>query len=470
MSDFVIENGILRKYTGPGGEVIIPEGVTEIGAWAFYKCETLTSVTVPESVMLISEWAFLDCENLQHVTLPENLTSVGQGTFAGCRKLANDEGFVIMRGILFGYFGSKGTVVIPEGVTTIAVGAFNTNTPITELYLPGSVTAIFEIFSVGYTNSVCVAIPDSVERIVAPHMDFAILNKAKLQRAAALGYLCNSELFVDSQIVEDYQKYVTAQKSKLVPLLLAWDAVAGIACYAKAGKISAENLDNVFLEPAMNVNATQCIAFLLDWRNQHIATADIERLFLRGITKVPDNVADAKKIWSYRKLPDGTLEITSYKGDALEVEIPARIGRSVVTTIGQSAFSQYGIRTKQSRDVLRQLKKVMIPEGVTVIGNRAFEGCEELTTVSIPRSVVCIGEEAFCACYGLQAIVIPGHAVEIAHKAFALTGLQRITIKDPITRIGKDAFYYGCCPTIHAPAGSYAEIYAKRNSIPFVAE
>ena len=38
MSDFVIENGVLKEYTGKGGNVVIPEDVTSIGAWAFYGC------------------------------------------------------------------------------------------------------------------------------------------------------------------------------------------------------------------------------------------------------------------------------------------------------------------------------------------------------------------------------------------------------------------------------------------------
>jgi hypothetical protein len=50
MQDFVIENGVLEKYKGPGGDVTIPEGVKEIGLWAFEVCANLTSVTIPEGV------------------------------------------------------------------------------------------------------------------------------------------------------------------------------------------------------------------------------------------------------------------------------------------------------------------------------------------------------------------------------------------------------------------------------------
>ena len=47
MSDFQIENGILKKYTGADGNVEIPVGVTGIGKYAFYRCESLWSIEIP---------------------------------------------------------------------------------------------------------------------------------------------------------------------------------------------------------------------------------------------------------------------------------------------------------------------------------------------------------------------------------------------------------------------------------------
>lgn len=49
-SDFVIGNGVLKEYTGSGGDVVIPEGVTEVGRWAFNDCIGLTGVTIPAGV------------------------------------------------------------------------------------------------------------------------------------------------------------------------------------------------------------------------------------------------------------------------------------------------------------------------------------------------------------------------------------------------------------------------------------
>lgn len=63
-NDFTVENGVLTKYTGPGGVVIIPAGITAIG-----------------------NTAFLDCTNLTGVTIPAGVTYIGVDTFAGCPKL-----------------------------------------------------------------------------------------------------------------------------------------------------------------------------------------------------------------------------------------------------------------------------------------------------------------------------------------------------------------------------------------------
>lgn len=62
--DFVIENGVLTKYNGPGGDVTIPAGVTRIDIEAFKDCTDLTSVTIPESVTEIGYNVFTNCRRL----------------------------------------------------------------------------------------------------------------------------------------------------------------------------------------------------------------------------------------------------------------------------------------------------------------------------------------------------------------------------------------------------------------------
>lgn len=83
MKEFEIENGILKAYHGDGSNVVIPEGVTEIGEDAFENCDSLVAVTVPNSVKKIGAGAFDGCENLASVTMSGN-TLIGARAFNDC--------------------------------------------------------------------------------------------------------------------------------------------------------------------------------------------------------------------------------------------------------------------------------------------------------------------------------------------------------------------------------------------------
>ena len=117
--DFVIENGVLLQYLGPGGDVVIPEGVTAMSPMAFYDCKGLTGITIPEGVTSIG---FGGCSNLIQVTIPKSVTSLGHGAFFGCSSLSE--------------------VTIPETVMQIGKHAFYGCSSLESIIIPGSVTHI----------------------------------------------------------------------------------------------------------------------------------------------------------------------------------------------------------------------------------------------------------------------------------------------------------------------------------------
>ena len=101
-----------------------------------------------------------------------------------------------------------------------------------------------------------------------------------------------------------------------------------------------------------------------------------------------------------------------------------------VTSIGDSTF-----------EYCSSLESVTIPDGVTSIGDGAFFDCSSLESVTIPDSVTSIGGWAFFDCSSLESVTIPDGITAIGELAFAgCSSLESVTIPDSVTSIGKWAF------------------------------
>ena len=87
------------------------------------------------------------------------------------------------------------------------------------------------------------------------------------------------------------------------------------------------------------------------------------------------------------------------------------------------------------------LESIVIPNGVTSIGERAFLYCENLKTVTLPDSVTEIGDMAFSYCHALREVSLPKRLTKIGGGAFMMcSSLQTIKIPDSVTEIGVAAF------------------------------
>ena len=115
-----------------------------------------------------------------------------------------------------------------------------------------------------------------------------------------------------------------------------------------------------------------------------------------------------------------------------------------VTSIGNSAFNN-----------CFSLSSITIPDGVTSIGNSAFFSCFSLSSITIPDGVTTTGVHTFSSCYSLSSISIPNIVTSIGDSAFAYCySLSSITIPDGVTSIDNSAFY-SCysLPSITIPNG-----------------
>ena len=144
-NDFEIENGILKKYTGSGGDVEIPDSVTAIGDHAFQECRSLTNIVLPDSVTAIGGWAFMYCRSLTSIIIPDSVTAIGTRAFDGCSSLTS--------------------IVLPDSITTIGASAFNGCRSLMSIVIPDSVTAIGDHAFYGCGSLTSIVLPDSVTTI-----------------------------------------------------------------------------------------------------------------------------------------------------------------------------------------------------------------------------------------------------------------------------------------------------------------
>lgn len=90
--EFDPQSGELKAYTGPVGEVVLPDElqgvkVLSLGVGLFDQNKELTGVTLPKGLRLIQQNAFYFCENLRAITLPEGLQAIERTAFMGCSGL-----------------------------------------------------------------------------------------------------------------------------------------------------------------------------------------------------------------------------------------------------------------------------------------------------------------------------------------------------------------------------------------------
>ena len=202
--------------SGEINQINLPNGLTHIGADAFYFCYGYTTVTIPNTVQTIGHYAFAESTTLKEMTLPDNVTSLGSDAFRGCSKLETlkiGKGLKTLGGELFARCGSlrqvwvdpanqyfahssegalftkdmkalilfprniPGRYVMPNTVERIQIYAFQ-YCHLTEVVLPSSLKKISNSAFLWCDTITSITIPASVEEIgIHAFMDCDALTK-----------------------------------------------------------------------------------------------------------------------------------------------------------------------------------------------------------------------------------------------------------------------------------------------------
>ena len=438
-----------RTYANDIKKVVVQKGVTAIGSYAFASLERVTSVTIPEGVTSIGSSAFENCGLMAYgglgaVTLPEGLTTIGSSAFSGSYmdSLTLPESLRTIGGAAFEKSHLK-TLTIPGGVTSIGNGAFKSSHltsiqlpdgaqlgamlfyqcyELTDVTLPADLTVIGDSMFENCTKLTHVTIPSGVTRI----------EREAFAMCGALEEIRLPE-GVETIGVIAFSGCVAMTGAYLPRSLTTIESGAFSAC---------RSLTDVYY----GGTAAEWLAISVADRNDPLLNA---ALHCTGSALVASGKCGDSASWKLDA--DGVLTITG-AGPMADygaygpwyiahlTDIKKVVVQEGVTTIGDHAFAN-----------LSYVTSVTIPSSITSIGAHAFEKCRLGGAVTLPEGLTAIGDFAFSGS-GMASLTLPESLRTIGNSAFLFCSLRELTIPDGVTSIGTGAFYNASLTSVKLPA------------------
>ncbi len=448
--------------TSISGDIIIPStlgGCPVIGIddHAFNNCDSLTSVTIGNNVMYIDNEPFGGCDNLTIITVCSDNTEYSSDEYG---VLFNKDKTKLIQ---YPNGNLRINYTIPNGVTSIGVGAFRSCDSLTNVTIPDSVTSIdYEAFyscnsltsvtigkgvtSIGdeafiFCDSLTsVIIPDSVTSIgLRAFRSCDSLTSVTIGKGiTSIGYAVFSDCYSLTNVtIPDSVTsigYAAFSDCDSLTSLVIPDSVTSIG---ERGFKNCDSLTSIAIGKGVTSIEeeafTECYSLTkidVDFSNITYSSDEYGVLFNKDKTRLI-------------QYPIGNTR-TNY------------IIPNSVTSIGEKAFIYCD-----------SLTSVTIPDSVTSIDFGAFYECDGLTNVTIGQNVTIIGNSVFYHCNRLISIEIPDGVTSIGSTAFDnCFALDFVHIPATVTKIGSnilDTSAYICSDTENC----YAKEYAETNGIEF---
>ena len=464
--NFVIENGVLKKYNGWQTFVEIPDTVTAIGDEAFKNNTSMVSVSIPDSVKSIGDSAFYGCTSLLGVVIPDSVEKVGRCAFQKCSKLASaylpvNEKFTVINTCTFYECVSLKEIIVPDNIVKIEDNTFWSCSKLKNVKLSLNLEYLGR-----YTFSHC----DSLESIKIPKS----LEKCGLyhDNNKAVGPFSYCEKLKTIEFEEGTTEIAEALLAGCTQLekLTIPDTVTVIEYKGVANCSSLTNINIPDSVTEIGGSAFEdCTAIKKIILMDNIGLMG-SSAFSDCINLTEIHMSNKQKVIQ-KSTFSGCKKLTT-------INFP-----STLTTIGDSAFSgceslpeailPSGVEKIESNAFknCKFLKKAVVPDTVSSIGSSAFYGCEALTDITLGSKLKKIDSQTFYGCAALPSIVLPYNVTTIGDSAFVnCTKLTQITVPRNTTSIASNAFSYPKKMTMYGPSSCYAQTYANGKGIKYVAQ
>ncbi|MCL2689792.1 MAG: leucine-rich repeat domain-containing protein [Chitinispirillia bacterium] len=375
--------------------VIVEDGVTNIPESMFYEHTAFRTISIPNSVTSIGRFAF-SRSGLTALDIPASVTTIGDNAISFLRDLtyinvaANNTRFRSVDSVLFNaamdtlilYPPSKADTIytIPNTVTSIRAQAFQHNRNLKTVIIPESVTRFGEVSFARMLSLTHITLPNSI----------TITGNAMFDSSAALSSvtLGNALTEINRGTFQRCHALETIVFSGTTPPQAA-PASLGMSPFMYMGIDSAQALNIRLYAPLEAVEAYRAHD---TWGQFHSVSPILNRTWQCGVNVSCVFTAGIFMVRGTGPMADyaPAAELTScaanaYGDPSLIMNCPPRVLSRAAASIAPTPWESYK----------NYITSVIIEDGVTSVGNAAFEGSINLTSVKIGAGVTSIGASAF---------------------------------------------------------------------------